>query len=480
MLHSFKARLLTGFSLVILITLIFSAVLVALLLRDQQAQAAEARIGLLVGPIAENARQRELLGWPVELMRAELTAIAGAYDLRVLLVDREQRVVIDTSPMQPLMGQVLQTDFSEAVTAQGEMEAFRTRRVRIDGEDLYLFTVGETSQSIPAGSMHRVVIAVPAGDVAGAWSQLLPRLATAGLGAGAVAVVFSILFASRITDPIREMTRASDAMAAGDLRQRIEVDGDDEVARLAEAFNLMSNRVSRGDRAMRDLLANVSHELRTPLTTIQGFSQAIADGVADDTVEAAHLINDEAERIRLLVDDLIYLSEIESRSVPLDLAEVELDGLIEGTARRLQLQASGRGVEIVALTGAGTIQADGRRIEQILANLVDNALRYAPPGSAVTITSMAVADGVLVEVHNFGPSIPPEDRVRVFDRFYQVDRARSPGRHRGLGLSIVQELAQAHGGHVSVESNPEVGTTFSVFLPLVPHPTTAEARRGAR
>lgn len=480
MLRSFHARLLAGFAIVIFITLFFSAVLVALLLRDQQAEAAEARIGLLVGPIAEGTRQRELLGWPVELIRTELNALANAYDLRILFIDPDQRVVIDTAPTQPLMGSLVEIGFTEAVDARGQLAAFRTQRVRLGGEDLYLFTAGESRQALPLGSMHRLVIAVPAGDVAGAWSRLLPRLATAGFGAGAVAVVFSILFASRITTPIREMTRASDAMAAGDLRQRIEVDGDDEVARLAEAFNLMSNRVSRGDRAMRDLLANVSHELRTPLTTIQGFSQAIADNVTDDPAEAAQLIHDEAERIRLLVEDLIYLSEIESRSVPLDFDEVDLDGMIEGTARRLQLQAAGRGVEIVTQTGAGTISADGRRIEQILANLVDNALRYAPPGSAVTIASMPVADGVLVEVHNFGPSIPPEDRTRVFDRFYQVDRARSPGRHRGLGLSIVQELVQAHGGHVSVESSPESGTTFSVFLPLVPHPITAASRPGAR
>ncbi|MEX2374069.1 MAG: HAMP domain-containing sensor histidine kinase, partial [Dehalococcoidia bacterium] len=372
---------------------------------------------------------------------------------------------------------LLETDFTEAVDAQGQLAAFRTQRVRLSGEDLYFFIAGESSQAPSLGSMHRLVIAVPAGDVAGAWSQLLPRLATAGFGAAAVAVVFSILFASRITTPIREMTRASDAMAAGDLRQRIEVDGDDEVARLAEAFNLMSDRVSRGDRTMRDLLANVSHELRTPLTTIQGFSQAIADGVTDDPPEAAQLIHDEAERIRLLVEDLIYLSEIESRAVPLDLGEVDLDGLIDGTVRRLQLQAAGRGVEIVTQAGAGTIAADGRRIEQILANLADNAIRYAPPGTAVTITSMPVAEGVLVEVHNLGTPIPPEDRTRVFDRFYQVDRARSSGRHRGLGLSIVQELVQAHGGRASVESSAEEGTTFSVFLPLVPHATPYEARR---
>ncbi|MCA9857301.1 MAG: HAMP domain-containing histidine kinase, partial [Dehalococcoidia bacterium] len=363
-----------------MITLTFAAVLVALLLRDQQAEAAEARIGVLVAPITEIARERELLGWPDELVRTELLAYAEAFDLRILMLDRNSRVVVDTADAEPLLGDVLDVSFTERIDNQGPMAAFRTQRLRVDGEDLYLFTAGDTNAAAIAdrAPLRQLVIAVPAGDVAGAWAKLLPRLGVAGLGAAAVAVVFAMVFASRITNPIREMTRASEAMASGDLSQRIDVNGDDEVGRLAEAFNLMSTRVSRGDRSMRDLLANVSHELRTPLTSIQGFSQAIADGVVDDPAEAAGLINDEAERIRLLVDDLLYLSEIESGTVHLDLEEVDIDGLVEGTTRRLRLQAEDRDVELVANSHGGTIQADGRRIEQVLANLVENAIRFAP------------------------------------------------------------------------------------------------------
>jgi len=268
-------------------------------------------------------------------------------------------------------------------------------------------------------------------------------------------------------------------MGRGDLSQRIDVDGNDEVGRLAQAFNSMSARISRSDRSMRDLLANVSHELRTPLTSIQGFSQAIVDGVTSDPREAASLINDEAERIRLLVDDLLYLSEIESGTVHLDVEEVDMDGLIEGTLRRLRIQADEREVELVGVPGGGTIYADGRRLEQVFANLVDNAIRFAPPGTPVTVTERRQSDGVLIEVHNGGDPIPEADRQLVFDRFYQVDRARSPGRHRGLGLSIVQELVQAHRGTVSVDSSPERGTTFAVYLPKGTPAADSESSRSA-
>ncbi len=470
MLHSFRARLLTGFGIVILLTLMLSASAVALLLRDQQAEAAEARIGLLVGPITQLARERELLGWPNQLIRAELRAVADLYEIRMLLLDRNDRVAVDTERGEPLVGETLALSFTEPVDAQGQMAAFRTQRLRVDGADLYLFTAGETAGTIQDETpLQRLVIAVPAGDVAGAWATLLPRLAIAGLGAAVVAVIFALLFASRITTPIAQMTRASEAMGRGDLDQRIDVNGGDEVGRLAEAFNTMSSRLSRSDRSMRDLLANVSHELRTPLTSIQGFSLAITDGIAEDPREAAALINDEAERIRLLVDDLLYLSEIESGTVHLEIEDVDLDGLIEGSVRRFRLQAEERGVDLVPVPGGGTIRADGRRLEQVLANLVDNAIRFTPSGGAVTVSAHQVADGALLEVHNPGDPIPEEDRQRVFDRFYQVDRARSPGRHRGLGLAIVHELVQAHGGTVSVDSATERGTTFSVFLPLVAH-----------
>ncbi len=474
MIGSFRARLLAGFAIVIALTLFLSASAFVLLLREQQAEAAEARIGLLVGPITEGVRSRELLGWPQGLIRAELVAVSEVYDLRVLMLDREARVVIDTAAEQPALGQVLATAFTEPVSNPGAMQTFRTQRVNVSGDDLYLFTASDITAAGTIrneASTTRVVVAVPAGDVRGAWAELLPRLTLAGLGAGVVAVVFATLFASRITTRIGQVTRASQAMAQGDLDQRIDVDGSDEVGRLASAFNLMSSRISRGDRSMRDLLANVSHELKTPLTSIQGFSQAIVDGIGGDPKEAAQLIHQEAQRIRVLVDDLLYLSEIESGTLRLDFEEVDLDAVIEGTLQRFRFQAEEREVTLAAVLDGGTLRADGRRLEQVFANLIDNAIRFATPGTPVTVTAKQVADGVLVEVHNNGEPIPPEAQSRVFDRFYQVDRSRSSGPHRGLGLSIVSELAQAHGGSVSVQSTAEDGTTFSIYLPADPPPT---------
>ena len=469
MFASFRARLIAGFALVIALTLFLSASGFMLMLRQEQNQAAEQRIGLLVGPISEGTRNLQQAGWPPAVVRSQLVEVADHYQFRVLMVDQQQRVVMDTGPDEGLLGETFDilAGAPQGAVRDG-MESFRSYHLTRDGRDYYLFTQSDVTGIAAAAQTKmptRLVIVVPAADVNQSWARLLPRLGLAGAGAGVVAVIFSLILASRITTPIAQMTRASQAMARGDLEQRIEVDGSDEVGRLASAFNQMSAQISRGNQAMRDLLADVSHELKTPLTSIHGFSQALVEGVGDPR-EAGELIHEEAERMRILVDDLIYLGEIESGAVRMEIEDVAIDDLVEAAVPRLRHQAEEAEVGLRAHPGAGmTVRADGRRIEQVLANLADNAVRFARAGSAVTITSKAVAGGVLVDVHNEGDPLPEDVRARVFDRFYQADSARSGGRHRGLGLSIVQELVQAHGGSVAVESTAEAGTTFSVFLP---------------
>jgi signal transduction histidine kinase len=481
MLGSFRARLLAGFGIVIVLTLFLSASAFVLLLREQQTEAAEQRIGLLVGPITDRARERELLGWPREVISQDLEQIAAYYEIRILMLDTSGRVVVDTDPRRSLIGLTL--DIPDGpVTELGQMEPFQAVRMRTDDADLYLFTLGSQVAASPfpaAPEDSQVVVAVPAGDLNSAWAALLPRLSVAGAGAGAVAVLFAFLFAGRITTPVRAMTRASQAMARGDLDQRIRGEGADEIGQLASAFNQMSAQVARGNRAMRELIANVSHELKTPLTSIQGFSQAMVDGLAkepEDYSEMAGVIVGETERIRILVDDLLYLSQLESGTLALNLEELSLDGIVQDSASRFRFQADEAEVSVrLALAGA-TLRADGRRLEQVLANLIDNAIRFAPARSEVLIRTFRLGDDVRIEVHNEGDPIPAESLAHVFDRFYQVDPARSEARHSGLGLSIVHELVQAHGGEVTVQSSRDAGTTFSVRLPIAGPGATAGSR----
>jgi signal transduction histidine kinase len=303
-----------------------------------------------------------------------------------------------------------------------------------------------------------------------------------GAGIAALAgVVVAVMLARRITRPIVQMTQASRAMAQGDFSQRIEVRGEDEIAALGRAFNDMALQVDHSRHAMRQLIADVSHDLKTPLTSIQGYSQALLDGVLEDSEErarAAEVVHEEAARMRALVEDLLYLSQIEAGQLPLTMERIDIDSVVGAAAQRFRLQADGAGVTIrTALSGAPVL-ADERRIEQVLANLLDNAIRFAMPGSEVLLRTARIPGAVLIETHNAGEPIPPEDLPYLFDRFYQVDRARTRGEqlHSGLGLAIVRELVQAHGGEVAVQSSRDGGTVFTVRLPIAPAAADQSAR----
>jgi two-component system, OmpR family, sensor kinase len=276
-----------------------------------------------------------------------------------------------------------------------------------------------------------------------------------------------------IARPLVQMTRASEEMARGRYDQSIPVRGRDEVGRLAVAFNDMARQVSASDRTMRDFLANVSHELKTPLTSIQGFSQAMLDGTVlgpDEHQRAAGIINDEANRMRGLVEELLTLSKIESGQIAMGEDPVDLDRLLREAARRAEWQADATGVRVVVESRASAfVRGDAHWLAQVFSNLLDNALRHTPPGGSVAVRARTRAEPgeVTVAIHNTGSYIPPEDLPRVFERFFQVDRSRA-GRlsGSGLGLAIVREIVQAHGGSVDAASDPASGTTFTVRLPL--------------
>jgi two-component system sensor histidine kinase ResE len=233
----------------------------------------------------------------------------------------------------------------------------------------------------------------------------------------------------------------------------------------------MAREVSRSHRSMRDLLANVSHELKTPLTSIQGFSQAMVEGetkTAEEFAESGLIINEEARRMRSLVEDLLYLSQMEAGHLEMQREPVDMEDLLRTCAERFRRQVQESGAQLkLDLHSLPAVEGDEHRLEQAFSNLVDNAVRHTPSGGTITLRARAANGLVRVTVHNTGSFIPSEDLSRVFERFFQVDRNRSrrPGRS-GLGLSIAAEVVQAHRGTIEASSSRESGTEFTVILPL--------------
>jgi len=222
------------------------------------------------------------------------------------------------------------------------------------------------------------------------------------------------------------------------------------------------------ERVRRDFVANVSHELRTPVTVIRGYAETLAGGAADPEIVArfAGIIQAHAERLANLIGDLLTLSELEAKGLTLALAPLPLIELVTHCGHLLDPQATDKGIIIdVSEVPPLDVLADRQRLEQVLVNLLDNAVKYSPTGGRVTVTAAVADDFVTVRVRDTGPGIPLHEQTRIFERFYRVDAGRSRDQGgTGLGLAIVKHIVQLHGGTVGVESVPGQGACFTFTL----------------
>ncbi len=484
MLGSLRARLIVSFALVVALAVFLAGAGALFLLRDKQEESARDRYGRLVEPLNDKIARLSNSGSSIDDIKEFLDDRATETDVRIMLINSDELVVFDSAPEpENLLGQyVLSFTGGEViVTAENGSEY---KWVDYNGaSQLTLFAAtAENAAGFPPGlAGYEPVIAIPQDRLTSAWLDLVPRLALAGLIALTVSFIVSFFISRSISGPLARITQASKQMAQGNYDVHIPIRGEDEVGRLAEAFNQMATQVNTSQRTMKDLLANVSHELKTPLTSIQGFSQAMVDGVVtdpEDVKQYSRTIHEEANRMRVLVDDLLLLSQIDSGQVSMEHAHVDLSEVLERTVERFQWAIRDAEIELhVRIDVVPAVHGDGRRLEQVFSNLLQNAVRHTPRGGAITVNARTLPGGhVSVGIHNTGSVIPQEDLPRVFERFFQVDRARArKGGSSGLGLSIVTEIVEAHGGTVRAVSSELAGTEFIVILPSE---TASDARSG--
>ncbi len=228
-------------------------------------------------------------------------------------------------------------------------------------------------------------------------------------------------------------------------------------------------RERRAEAVRRDFVANVSHELRTPLASLRAMAETLRDGGLEDPQLRVRFLGqmlEEVDRMTRLVNDLLDLSALEAGVVRLRREELQARELLEAVARRYQQAASRRGVGLAVRPGEARLQGDRDRLEQALGNLVDNAVKYTPPGGRVELGVEAGGAEVRLVVEDTGPGVPPEHLPRIFERFYRADPSRSREEGgTGLGLAIAKHIALAHGGRVEACNRPEGGARFAVVLP---------------
>ena len=292
----------------------------------------------------------------------------------------------------------------------------------------------------------------------------------ATLVAGVIAVILGGFITWTVTRPMRELTHATRAIAAGDLSQRVTVQAGDEIGDLATAFNQMAAGLERGESLRRQMTADIAHELRTPLSVIQGNVEALQDGVFPLTLASLEPIQAKTELLGRLVEDLRNLALAEAGQLPMDRQPTDLVGLVDRTVAGFQATAEIKSVAIRVIAETELVaDADPQRIEQVLINLLSNALRHTPQEGLVTIELNAQPTGRLnVRITDSGPGIPPELLPNIFERFYRVDPGRARGRHgdgTGLGLAVARSIVKAHNGSIAVENAPNGGASFWFTLP---------------
>jgi signal transduction histidine kinase len=310
---------------------------------------------------------------------------------------------------------------------------------------------------------------------------VLLRLALVSLLALGVATVLAIWIGQRLVQPLRKLEEAAFAVADGDLSQTVVVQSNDEVGALARAFNFMVAEVRSTLDQQRHFIANASHELRTPLTNIKLRSEALRMlGPADAELQQRYVVEIEAEadRLSLLADDLLELARLEEtvRRAPPEATDV-VPILHEVTeVMRLRAEKAGLALRSAIDSNLPRLMVNVEDITTVAVNLLDNAVKYTPPGGAVQLIASAGSGEVEIRIEDSGPGIPSEDLPHIFDRFYRVDKARGRSRDSdghgssggaGLGLAIVRKLVEQNQGRIRVEPAPVQGTVFVVSFPAV-------------
>jgi len=337
------------------------------------------------------------------------------------------------------------------------------------------------TSKIPGTDTQAVMVAQPIffrGNLAGAvimaqplkvsQQPILPlvvRMVAAGSVALAISLVLAIWFSKYFTDPLSKIASSAEEIAKGDFDQRVDIESEDEIGRLAKTFNYMTEKVGESIRLRQNFLMNVSHELRTPLTSIQGFSEAMIDKTVENEEEketSLKVINDESKHLSRLIDDLLDLAKLDAKQFSLHTDKFDINELLTDLGDKYEKRCKDESIEFMIETSPlPQLYSDSTRVNQIVTNIVENALKFTPTGGRVSLKSTIDAKTIVVAISNTGPEIEANELTNIFKPFY----SSGPKKGSGLGLAIASELSHALGGRIEVESEPGKLTTFKVFLP---------------
>jgi signal transduction histidine kinase len=439
---------------------------------------------------------------PLAYLNEASVELSAMLETRIRVLDEQGVVLVDSAGGDE--GRDLSEEAAVVAALRGEQQAYQRMT---DGEDWLFVSMPLLVEEQVAGVVY---LGQPLRDVAAVLSDLRWRLLLAAAVALPLSALVGLALARTIAQPVRALTAAAGRLANGDFDYPLRPTGQDELGQLSRTFIAMRDRLQAVERMRAQFVSDVSHELRTPLTAVKGSVETLRGGAVDDPMARERFlvsIESETERLIRLVNDLLILSRADAQALTLRRRSVDLRTVVRSTTDKLtpRLVAKGLHLTVELPDTPLTTSADPDRVEQVLVNLLDNALKHTPTDGKVAVvghelrveggrtewfgcahhrplaSSPPLPDGgwAILSVADTGEGIPAADLPHVFERFYRADRSRSRERGgSGLGLSIAKALVEAHGGHIWLESTSRAGrtgegksgTTASFALPLLAPP----------
>ncbi|GHU77656.1 two-component sensor histidine kinase [Clostridia bacterium] len=467
--RSLYARIMAPVMAVLLLALGMLACMMYISIRDDKAEARLNELSIQAHEIAYLASQRRLIDRTMEeYLYQKVSDVADEFNAGVLVLDAVgARFAAGLSDgLIPGMTLDETNAYLTEVTKTGEAIHVRTPIGRF-GAAAFTVVVPWKQAGFVMGA---VFIHTSAQVIQASYQDVLSRLALALALAAALAGGLMLLVTRGITRPVSRMAQAAEHISHGEFDTEIPEHGDDEIGRLALSFNAMTRDLKNLEEMRRAFVSDVSHELRSPLTSMQGFLQGMLDGTIPPEDFSPYLtrVLDETRRMNRLVSALLELSRIESGTIPLNVTRFDINELIRVILIRMEQQIEARELEVDVQFRQEPcfVNADSEQIDQVLTNLIDNAIKYGHQSGVLTIITEAAAQTSRITVADDGPGIPEQELPYIFDRFHTVDKARTSGRGTGLGLAIVMRLLRLHNQEISVSSTVGKGSSFTFTLPM--------------
>ena len=402
----------------------------------------------------------------METVKKQLDALDTYLSARLWIINPSGRMVLDSKSPIDVENETVITGFDP--TAIGE--SYYTIGTFFDS-----FTEEQLSVFAPITSNYKVrgyvVIHYPMQNITASCNSLLNISYLMLVILFLLSLIILIFFTEMVYLPLRKITEATEQYAAGNMHYEFQVESEDEIGYLAASLNYMASEIARAEDTQKKFVANVSHDFRSPLTSIKGYLEAMLDGTIPPELHEKYLniVLNETERLKKLTDSLLILNNLNTKGMMLQKTTFDINSVIRNTAATFEGTCKKKTIAIeLILTGDELyVTADVDKIQQVLYNLLDNAIKFSHQNSIIKIETTEKHNKVFISVKDSGIGIPKDDLKLIWDRFYKSDLSRGKDKKgTGLGLSITKEIINAHGEHINVISTEGVGSEFIFSLPV--------------